>query len=227
MALRRLHSVRRAALLTLIPVLATIGAACRHDGRTLREPRPDQNVSISTVAESSTTDAFTDGGTLDSALVDDTADGTLPASDAQLSVTAPWVEGAAIDPKYTCDGDNVSPALSWSPAPTGTTSIAISMADLDAPTFGHWVISGLGAGDIALAEDTVPVGAVEATNGAGSLGYTGPCPPAGSTHHYTITVHYLGDVVNLTDGATVSEMLGAINAAELATAEVTGTFSRP
>ena len=68
---------------------------------------------------------------------------------------------------------------------------------------------------------------MEATNGAGSIGYTGPCPPAGSTHHYLLTVHYLGTVVNLTDGATATEMTNAISVAELASAEVTGNFSRP
>jgi len=208
-----------------------IVAACQHDGRTLREAKPDQNVSISTLPESTTTDAFTDGGTFDSTFTDDTSstpgDGTLPASDAQLTVTAPWVEGAPIDPKYTCDGANVSPALSWSQAPTDTKSIAITMDDLDAPTFTHWVITGLGAGDVALAEDTVPIGVAEAKNGSGTIGYTGPCPPAGTTHRYAITVHYLGTVTNLTDGATASEMNDAINAAEIASAEVTGTFSRP
>lgn len=208
-----------------------IGGACRHDGRTLREAKPDQNVSVSTIPASSTTDGITDGGSFGTGLVDDTvADtnlDTLPVSDVPLSVTAPWVEGGAIGPKFTCDGSNVSPALSWSTAPVGTVELAISMTDLDAPNFAHWVIAGLGAGDSALAEDTVPLLTVQATNGAGSIGYTGPCPPAGSTHHYTITVHYLGTVANLTDGATANEMIDTINAAEIASAEVTGTFSRP
>ena len=208
-----------------------IGAACRHDGRTLRPPSADQNASISTLPESSTTEGFSDGGTLDSSLIDDTAadltiDGTLPASD-ELIVTAPWSDNGAIPAKYTCDGSNLSPALTWTAAPDGTKQIAVTMADLDAPTFTPWVIAGLAASEVGLDEDTVPVGAVEATNGAGAIGYTGPCPPAGSTHHYLIKVHYLGDVVNLTDGATAKEMLDAITAAEFASAEVTGTYSRP
>lgn len=222
--------MRRAVLLTCVPVLAMIGAGCRHDGRTLRPPKADQNSSISTLPESSTTSGFSDGGTLDSAFVDDTvpdptADGTLPVSD-ELTITAPWAEGAAMPAKYTCDGANVAPALTWTVAPDGTKSIAVTMSDTDAPTFTHWVVAGLSPTLVGLDEDTVPVGAVEATNGAGSIGYTGPCPPAGTTHHYVITVHYLGNVVNLTDGAPAKEMIDAITAAELTSAEVTGTFSR-
>jgi Raf kinase inhibitor-like YbhB/YbcL family protein len=208
-----------------------IGAACRHDGRNLRPPTADQNASISTLPASSTTAGFSDGGTLDSSLTDDTnpdltVDGTLPASD-ELTITAPWTDGGSIAAKYTCDGSNLSPALSWTAAPDGTKAIAVTLADLDAPNFVHWVVAGLAPTEVGLDEDTVPVGVVEATNGAGSVGYTGPCPPAGSTHHYLLKVHYLGDVVNLTDGATAKEMLDAINAAELASAEVTGTYRRP
>jgi Raf kinase inhibitor-like YbhB/YbcL family protein len=208
-----------------------IGAACRHDGRTLRPPNGNQNASISTLAESTTTDGFSDGGTLDSSLTDDTSDftldGTLPASD-EFVLTAPWNDGGAIPGKYTCDGTNVSPAVTWTAAPDGTAAIAVTLADLDAPTFAHRVVAGIASSEVGLSEDAVPpLGAVEATNGAGAIGYTGPCPPAGSTHHYVLKVHYLGTVVNLTDGATAKEMTDAINAAEIASAEVTGTYNRP
>lgn len=223
--------MRRVVLLTCVPLLAMIGAACRHDGRTLRPPTADQNASISTLAESSTTNGFSDGGSLDTSFTDDTSsdltvDGTLPASD-EFVLTAPWSNGAAIPAKFTCDGSNLSPALTWTAAPDGTAAIAVTMADLDAPSFTHWVIAGIAPTKVGLDEDTVPVGAVEATNGAGAIGYTGPCPPAGSTHHYVLKVHYLGTVVNLTDGATAKEMTDAINAAEIASAEVTGTYIRP
>jgi len=111
-------------------------------------------------------------------------------------------------------------------APEGTAEIAITMTDLDAPDFVHWVIAGISPEQIALAEDTVPLGAYQATNGARAIGYTGPCPPAGSTHTYVLTVHYLGERTNLTDGVAADELLSGISVAELATAEVDGTFSR-
>lgn len=206
--------MRRVALLTLFPLLAMVAAACRDDGRTLREPRPDQTQSISTTAAVTTPDVIDDGGD------------TLPLTDEEFTLVAPWDDGTVIDPRYTCSGDNVSPALSWSPAPEGTVEIAITMRDEDAPEFAHWAMAGISPDDIALAEDTVPLGAYVATNGTGEIGYTGPCPPAGSAHTYVLTVHYLERSTGLSEGVAAAELVDGITAAELTSAEVTGTFSR-
>jgi Raf kinase inhibitor-like YbhB/YbcL family protein len=188
-------------------------AACNDDGRTLREPGPDQTQSISTLGTSSVP------------VIDDGAD-TLPLSDEELTLTAPWFDGESIDPRYTCNGDNIAPSVSWSPAPEGTVEIAVTLRDLDAPDFAHWVIAGISPDEVALTEDSVPLGAYEATNGVGDIGYTGPCPPAGSTHTYVLSVHYLSTRSNLTDGVAADELFDGITAAELASVEVEGTFSR-
>jgi Raf kinase inhibitor-like YbhB/YbcL family protein len=221
-------AVRRVALLTLLPVAAMLVAACNDDGRTLRPADPDKNLSISTTASPST-----DGDSLGTPAPSDDGDTTVPGSDGStlplgdedLFLSAPWVDGGPIDAKYTCDGDNVAPALSWSPAPEGTVEIAVTMRDLDAP-FAHWGIAGLAPDLTSLGEGDVPLGAYEATNGAGAIGYTGPCPPAGSTHTYVLTVHYLVSETDLTDGVPLSELLDGISVAENASAEVAGTFSR-
>jgi Raf kinase inhibitor-like YbhB/YbcL family protein len=193
-------------------------AGCNDDGRTLRPPKDRQNSSISV------TSALGTVAPDDPTFID--PDETIPPSDEPLVATAPWRDGQAIDPRYTCDDLNIAPALSWSPAPEGTVEIAISLTDLDAPDFVHWVIAGLSPDAIALDEDTVPIGAYEANNGLGDLGYTGPCPPAGAPHTYVITVHYLGAATGLDDGVEGSDLMLAISAAETAFAEVSGTFSR-
>jgi len=204
-------------------------AACRDDGRTLRPATPDQNQSISTLG-TTTTVGIIDGDVIDTTVLDptttDSSASTLPLGDEQLSVVAPWDEGAAIDPRYTCDGDGIAPAISWSPAPEGTVEIAITLRDADLPTFAHWAMAGISPDQVALAEDSVPIGAYEATNGAEEIGYIGPCPPAGSTHHYVLAVHYLGAQTNLTDGAAPGDLIDGITAAEIASVEVTGTFTR-
>ncbi len=200
-------------------LLMAIGG-CKSDGRVLRPARADQNASVSTPAPVVTDNIpeLTNPPT--------TSPTTLvPAVGVQVA-TAPWRNGAAIDSRYTCDGLNVAPALAWSAAPAGTVEIAITMTDVDAPLFAHWVIAGLSPSSIALDEDTVPVGAYEALNGAGDVGYTGPCPPAGSSHNYVVAVHYLASATGLDDGSSAEDLIAAIEAAETAIADVTGTFSR-
>lgn len=204
--------------------MVVVASSCRHDGRTLREPdhRYD-DVSIST---SSTPDPGFDtlAPAVDSAT--EATEETAPPIEAGDLVTAPWADGGAIDARYTCEGSNVSPALSWPAAPLGTAEIAITLEDLDVPTFVHWIIAGISPDAVSLDEDTVPIGAYEATNGLGDLGYTGPCPAAGTEHLYLFTVHYLGVPTGLLDGVPGDELFASIATAEVATAEVTGTFSR-
>lgn len=207
--------MRRIALLTSLALITVIASSCRDDGRTLREPRPDQNQSISTT--SAPADVIDDPSL--------TLDTLLPGEDF-FGVTAPWMDFGAIPARYTCDGDNVAPALSWSVAPEGTVEIAVTMEDLDAPDYVHWVIAGLAPESIAIAEDTVPIGAVEATNGAGDIGYTGPCPQAGGTHTYRITVHYLSSPVDLDDGSLGADMIARISQNEIGAAVVDGTYQR-
>ncbi|MCE9623643.1 MAG: YbhB/YbcL family Raf kinase inhibitor-like protein [Actinomycetia bacterium] len=191
----------------------------------MREPTPGfENVSISTTSAPDGTD---DAG-FDTLAPDETVppEETFPPVEATDFVSAPWAEGDAIDSRYTCEGLNVAPALSWTAAPLGTAEIAITFEDLDAPTFVHWIIAGISPDAVSIDEGSVPIGAYEATNGLGDLGYTGPCPPAGAEHLYLITVHYLGVPTGLLDGVPGDELFASIATAEVATAEVTGTFSR-
>ena len=90
------------------------------------------------------------------------------------------------------------------------------------------IVNDLGADrGIILCETGFQRGAVEAANSTGALGYTGPCPPAGTTHTYLVTVHYLGQGSGLEDGETGTDMITRIQQISVATAESSGTFSRP
>ncbi len=220
--------------MTTTCLLLTAAGGCKSDGRTLRPAGADQNASISTPAPVATDDpsvvdpdaADTSPTTTPLSTTPTTTASTLVPPAGTLVATAPWRDGEPIDARYTCDGLNVAPALSWSSAPAGTVEIAITLTDLDAPLFTHWVIAGLSPASIALDEDTVPFGAYEATNGAGDVGYTGPCPPAGTSHNYVVAVHYLGAATGLDDGSPAEDLITAIETAETALADVTGTFSR-
>ena len=80
---RRLLAVRRVALLTLIPVLSMVVAACNDDGRTLREPGPDQNQSISSLGTT------TDGDFVDTVVDTTTPDRSMPVAGSQALGQAP------------------------------------------------------------------------------------------------------------------------------------------
>ncbi len=215
--------------------LAIVGAGCRHDGREMRPALASQNGSVSTTTPSTvptTEDDFFDTVATDAAPstlaadVSTTAGGpsTLAALVPALKLTAPWRDGSPIDPRYTCKGANVAPALSWTDAPEGTQEIAITMIDQDF-TYDHWTMTGIAPDVTTLAENTTPVGAVAALNGTGAAGYTGPCPPVGSTHTYLITVHYLDRALQLAAGGPAADMRTAVDAATIASAAVTGTFT--
>jgi Raf kinase inhibitor-like YbhB/YbcL family protein len=119
----------------------------------------------------------------------------IPAAAGHFRVTAPDVHGrfpaSDLANGFGCTGSNAQPSLTWSGAPAGTRSFAVTMFDPDAPTgsgFWHWLEWDLPAASRSLGT-TVPAGAVSGTNDAGVTGYLGPCPPVGDiTHRYQITV---------------------------------------
>lgn len=118
---------------------------------------------------------------------------------------------------FGCTGQNTSPHLSWSDAPEGTESFAITIYDKDAPTgsgWWHWIIFNIPAdvtelkpeaGDIN--KSIAPDGCVQARNDYGTFGYGGPCPPPGQVHQYLITVFALKTKLDL-DRDTVPAIIG-------------------
>ena len=215
-----------------------VGAGCRDDGREMRPALPSQDGSVSTTAaatipdddgeffDSVASDPALPGGPVESSTT--ALPGTGPSTLAPLVpdpvVTAPWRDGGPINPRYTCKGDNVSPALSWTDSPEGTQEIAVTLIDQDAG-FDHWTMAGIAPDITTLAENTPPEGAVAALNGSGDAGYTGPCPPTGATHTYRITVYYLDRALLLSSGVAADDMRAAIDDATIATAQVTGSFA--
>lgn len=108
-----------------------------------------------------------------------------------FALTSPAFQAdAAIPVRFTCDGDDVSPAVAWSGVPEGTRSLALICDDPDAPgkTFAHWGVWDMPVEWSGLAEgfgNGAGQGVQQATNDFGNAGYGGPCPPVGhGVHHY-------------------------------------------
>lgn len=126
------------------------------------------------------------------------------------SVLAFELKTDAFEPKgviaarYTCDGNDFSPALYWQNPPVGTKSFALIMDDPDAPmgTWVHWVVYNIPAAVSQLGEGferqtTLPDGTKQGITDFGRMGYGGPCPPPGKPHRYYFKLYALDVLLNL------------------------------
>lgn len=149
------------------------------------------------------------------------------------------IAGKQVYKGFGCEGDNVSPALSWKGAPAGTRSYALMVHDPDAPTGGagwwHWIVYNLPAGVTSLPEGAgsadgvrLPAGAVQAKTDFGAPGWGGPCPPAGDKpHRYVFTVYALKvESIDVPEGASASLVGFMVNANAIARATLTGRYGR-
>jgi Raf kinase inhibitor-like YbhB/YbcL family protein len=140
---------------------------------------------------------------------------------------------------YTaCNGQNISPALSWSGEPPGTQSFAITMYDPDARAgagWWHWMmfnvpatVHGLAAGAGSGGSGGLPPGAVQGRNDFGVSQYSGPCPPVGDhAHHYEITVYAVNTPqLPLDSTASGAAVNAALRSDTLATAKIVGRYGR-
>jgi Raf kinase inhibitor-like YbhB/YbcL family protein len=136
-----------------------------------------------------------------------------------------------------CGGGNVSPALSWSGAPPGTLSFAITVHDPDAPAGGwwHWLIYDIPSTSTALlagagnpVSGKAPTGSVQATTDFGTRGFGGPCPPPGDkAHRYVFTLHALKvDKLGAEPGANPATVFALLNAKAIATTGFTVYYGR-
>lgn len=190
-----------------IIAIALLVAGCAHDGRALRPPAP---------------------GAVAPALPTTTLPGQTTAIRPLALSTGAFEPGGPIPVEYTCDGAGISPPLAWGSVPEGTVEVALIVTDTDANGFVHWVIAGLDKTTQALAVGAVPEGAVEAKNSAGSVGWTGPCPPQGSgAHHYVFTLYALTAATGVTPGMGADEASAAVSKISGLTATLIGSYERP
>lgn len=137
-----------------------------------------------------------------------------------------FATGAAIPARYTCDGDDAIPPLTWSGAPAGTATFALIVDDPDAPggTWVHWVLFDLPATATALPESESS--GVQGMTNSGRTGYGGPCPPPGKPHRYFFKLYALDGPLSLRAGASKTDVERAMQGHVLATAQLVGTYAR-
>jgi Raf kinase inhibitor-like YbhB/YbcL family protein len=148
-------------------------------------------------------------------------------------ISPAFSEGGAISKRNAGDGDNLSPALSWTGHPQSVKSFSLLVEDPDAPSgmFVHWILINIPAG-----VDRLPEGVPEKAdlpgigrhgrNDAGSTGYLGPYPPPGKPHRYFFKIFALDRMLDLPSGCTAAQVHKAMRDHILDTGSLMGTYRR-
>jgi Raf kinase inhibitor-like YbhB/YbcL family protein len=123
-----------------------------------------------------------------------------------------FASGGAIPARYTCDGADISPDLSWTGVPDGAGALVLVVDDLDAAGFVHWLVLDMSPDGASLARGGGKAGGPvqQGTNDFGAAAWGGPCPPSGD-HRYRFTLYALAAPLGLHDapgGGPVREALG-------------------
>jgi Raf kinase inhibitor-like YbhB/YbcL family protein len=134
-----------------------------------------------------------------------------------------------IPKKYSCDGADVSPALFWQNPPPKSKSFVLLIVDLDVPDgdWVHWIVFNLPSQARHLTEGVLPPGAIEGKNSWGTVGYKGPCPPAGDDiHRYLFKLYALDNLLALDSKATQKDVLHALKNHVLAITQFIADYHR-
>jgi hypothetical protein len=139
-----------------------------------------------------------------------------------------FANGGQIPARHTCEGQDVSPALSWHGAPAETKSYVLIVDDPDAPvgTWNHWLLYDIPASTTSLAEGGAA--GLSGKNDFGRPGYGGPCPPRGhGPHRYFFKIFALSAAsLGLRAGATRAELDRAMRGKTLAEGQYMGRYER-
>lgn len=156
---------------------------------------------------------------------------------AFLLTTQAFQPEAAIPSKYTCDGLDISPSITWSNLPEHTKSLALIVDDPDArdpddpkmTNYVHWVLYNIPPTAEGLPEnvksDNLPIGTQQGKNDWGKTGYGGPCPPS-DNHRYYFKLYALDTILPNLEQPTKAQLEKAINGHIISTTELMGTYTR-
>ena len=145
-----------------------------------------------------------------------------------------FADGGEIPAGFTCEGGDLSPALSFSGVPEGAKSLALIVDDPDAPdpaapkmTWVHWVLFDLPRDTAGLPEGVtaLPAGTKEGLNDWKRTGYGGPCPPIGR-HRYFFKLYALDTTLAHLEQPTKAKLLQAMEGHILADAQIIGTYQK-
>lgn len=147
-------------------------------------------------------------------------------AEGAMNITSPeFVHNGHIPRRFTCQGDDINPALKISEVPAGAKSLALVVDDPDAPmgTWVHWVVFNLSPTTTSIPQKSVP--GTQGVNDFRRLDYGGPCPPSG-THRYFFKIYALDSLLNLREGVSKRDLEHAMQGHILAKSELVGLYQK-
>ncbi len=168
-------------------------------------------------------------------IIDDTSITAVFEESGDLTLSSPvFTDEGNLPELYSCNGEDISPELSWSGVPANTASFVLIMDDPDAPqgTFTHWVIYNIPPDARALhenipKEENLSDGSIQGINNFAEHGYGGPCPPTGQRHEYRFVLYAVDIVLDLSPyAATKSSVLAGIQGHILEQTRISGYYQR-
>jgi len=142
-----------------------------------------------------------------------------------MKISSPdFEDGSMIPKKFTCQGEDINPALKFDNIPKKAKSLALIMDDPDAPnmTFVHWVMYNIPIID-GIKENSSS--GSEGANSTKAIGYIGPCPPSGK-HRYFFKLYALDSVLDLKKGAAKEDLEKAMRDHIIEKAQLIGLYSK-
>ena len=122
-----------------------------------------------------------------------------------------FAPGAPLPDRFTCEGEGVSPPLTWTSLPDDTVEVAVVVSDPASDFFIHWIVTGISPTETRIDEDSVPTGATEGPNTDGGTGWSAPCPTDEGAHIYDFTVYAYTEAPKLEAGLSALETVAQLD----------------
>lgn len=142
-----------------------------------------------------------------------------------MEVTSPsFLDGQMIPKKFTCQGEDINPALFIKELPKAAKSLVLVVDDPDAPggVWYHWIVYNIPLIE-EISENSIP--GVEIKNSFQKKGYGGPCPPTG-THRYFFKVYALEKKLDLKKDSNYEDLKEAMKEYILSEAQIIGLYKK-